>query len=123
MLGRRRIVVILVSTVAGALLIAPLPASGAPPPPGYWLAAADGGVFAFNAPFYGSGAFHPGAPGPCSFTPQSPSTLNAALGCDALAATPSGNGYWLLNVSRFPPHPFGQAALFGEPAPAAGALR
>ncbi len=118
--GFRRTVVIVVSTVAGALLIAPLPAGAAPLPPGYWLGAADGGVFAFNAPFYGSGAFHPGAPGPCSFTPQPPSTLNAAFGCAALAATPSGNGYWLLNVSRFPPHPFGQAALFSAGAGGTG---
>ncbi len=112
-LGWRRTVGILVSAVAGALLIAPLPAGAGAPPPGYWLAGADGGVFAFNAPFYGSGAFHPGAPGPCSFTPQAPSTLNGGLGCDALAATPSGSGYWLLNVARFPPHPFGQATPFG----------
>ncbi len=115
MQGWRCTVAIVVSSVASVLLIAPLPAGAAPPPPGYWLGAADGGVFAFHAPFYGSGALHPGAPGPCSFTPQSPSPLNAALGCDALAATPSGSGYWLLNVSRFPPHPFGQAAQFGGP--------
>ena len=25
------------------------------PTPGYWLVAGDGGVFSFNAPFYGSG--------------------------------------------------------------------
>ena len=120
MLGYRRSALILVSTVAGASLIAPLPAGAAPPSPGYWLGAADGGVFAFNAPFYGSRTFHPGAPGPCSFTLQPPSTLNAAFGCDALAAAPSGNGYWLLNLSRLPPHPFGEAALFSAGAGSTG---
>ncbi|MGH9078772.1 MAG: hypothetical protein ACRDYE_01600 [Acidimicrobiales bacterium] len=113
-LGWRRTVAIIVSSIAGTLLVAPLPASAGPAPPGYWLGAADGGVFAFNAPFYGSGALHPGAPGPCSFTPQSASTLNAGLGCAVLVATPGGNGYWLLNVSSFPPHPFGQATMFGS---------
>ena len=34
------------------------------------------------------------------FSPQAPSTLNGALGCDAIASTPTGNGYWLLNAFR-----------------------
>jgi len=59
--------------------------------PGYWLAGADGGVYSFNAPFYGSGYTGSG-PGACSFTPQAPSTFNGALGCDAFTSTPTGSG-------------------------------
>ena len=95
----------------GLLLIGPTTTKAvavSPPLPGYWLAGADGGVFSFNAPFYGSGAFHPGAPGVCSFNPQPPSTPAGGLGCSAIAATPSGNGYWLLNAYKLA-FPFGQA--------------
>ena len=74
--------------------------------PGYWLAGADGGVFSFGAPFYGSGST---PMGPCTFSPQPPSTLDPSLGCDGIAATPKGDGYWLLNRFRFPTA-FGQAA-------------
>jgi hypothetical protein len=86
----------------------PTDAAAPRPTPGYWLAGADGGVFSFGAPFYGSGT---APPGPCGFSPQSPSTRNAAQGCDAIASTPSGNGYWLLNAFRFSTA-FGQA---GQP--------
>ncbi len=79
-------------------------ATTAPLAPGYWLAGADGGVYSFGAPFYGSGVTPPGA---CGFSPQAPSTLNGALGCDAIASTPSGNGYWLLNSFR-------SATAFGQ---------
>jgi hypothetical protein len=69
--------------------------------PGYWLAGADGGVFSFNAPFFGSGNA-----GACGFSPQPPSTLNSALGCSDIAADPAGAGYWLLNAFRLAT-PFG----------------
>ena len=90
------------------LLATPSPAGAMPAPqaPGYWLAAADGGVFSYGAPFYGSGSPPVGS---CAFSPQPPSTLNAALGCGAIASTPTGGGYWLLNVFRFP-RAFGTAA-------------
>ncbi len=104
----RRALVALAIGCGGALLAVPARASAAPPPttPGYWLAGADGGVFSFKAPFYGSGVI-PG--GPCNFSPQPPSLLNGAFGCRAIASTPSGNGYWLLNAYRFPTA-FSQAA-------------
>jgi hypothetical protein len=67
---------------------------------GYWLTGEDGGVYSFgSAPFYGSGVTVRGA---CAFSPQPPSTLNGSLGCSAIAPTPSGNGYWLLNAFRWP---------------------
>jgi hypothetical protein len=83
-------------------------AATAPPTSGYWLVGADGGIFSFGVPYYGSGTV---APGTCGFSPQSPSTGNAAAGCDAIASTPSGNGYWLVNAYRWVT-PFGQA---GQP--------
>ena len=45
------------------LLGTPSPAGANPAPtaPGYWLAAADGGVFSYGAPFYGSGSAPVGA--------------------------------------------------------------
>jgi hypothetical protein len=53
--------------------------AGDPTGPGYWLAGADGGVFAFgHAPFLGS---------------LGNTTLNAPI--VGIAATPNGRGYWL----------------------------
>jgi hypothetical protein len=50
------------------------PASG-----GYWMVAADGGVFSFDAPFFGStGALHLDKP------------------IVGIAATPDGGGYWMV---------------------------
>ena len=46
---------------------------------GYWLVAADGGVFAHGAPYFGSAATLP---------------LNSPI--VAAAATPTGTGYWLI---------------------------
>jgi hypothetical protein len=99
---------VLTSACIGLLMSSATAADGAAarPAPGYWLVGADGGVFSFGAPFYGSGVTPSGA---CDFSPQPPSTLNGALGCAAIAATPSGNGYWLLNSFRSATA-FGQAA-------------
>jgi len=101
-----------VMTLVGsaALLLSPPTASSATarPSPGYWLVGANGGVFSFGAPFYGSGVTPPGA---CDLSPQAGSTVDATMGCSAMAATPSGNGYWLLNSYR-------SATAFGQAAPA-----
>jgi hypothetical protein len=101
---------ILAVACVGVLTVgaAPVIAATTRSTPGYWLAGADGGVFSFGAPFYGSGATPPGA---CDFSPQPPSNLNGALGCAAIASTPSGSGYWLLNAYRWATA-FGQA---GQP--------
>jgi hypothetical protein len=104
----RRIMAISAMTALGVgLLTVPTVSAGAASPrptPGYWLAGADGGVFSFGAPFHGSGATPPGA---CGFSPQPPSTLSGTRGCDAIASTPTVNGYWLLNAFR-------SATAFGQ---------
>ena len=101
-------VVVGITTAGAAGAVA---AGAAPvPTPGYWLAGADGGVFSFGAPFHGSGTTVGQA---CGFSPQPASTLNAAFGCTAIAATPGGGGYWLLNAYRWATA-FGQA---GQPDP------
>jgi hypothetical protein len=63
------------------------------PTPGYWLVGADGGVFSFNAPFFGSGtsacvASYAGLPGPdfCA---------------SAISSTADGGGYTILTPFTF----------------------
>ena len=76
------------------------PAVGIAPTPdgqGYWLVAADGGVFSFgNAPFYNSMAGSPLA---------SPMV--------GIASTPDGRGYWLV-ASDGGIFAFGDAAFYGS---------
>ena len=63
---------------------------------GYWLVAADGGIFAFGAPFLGStGGMH----------------LNAPV--VGMAATPNGGGYWFV-ASDGGIFAFGNAAFHGS---------
>ena len=102
-----RTLAVSVFACAGAILVGAVPVNGATTrtTPGYWLAGADGGVFSFGAPFFGSGTTAPTA---CGFSPQPAITINAAFGCDAIASTPSGNGYWLVNAYRWATA-FGQA--------------
>jgi len=110
--SRRTLLLVLIATV-GAVGLAPSPALAQPASgPGYWLAGADGGVFAFSAPFFGSGSVTTGSPPPCTFTPQAPSTLPGADGCTAIGAMAGGAGYWLLNGYR-QPAPFGGAGFVG----------
>jgi len=76
------------------------------PTPGYWLVGADGGVFAFNAPFYGSSTASASPLNACEFIPP-PGGI--ADGCVGIAAVPNGLGYWLLNTARGAALPYGQA--------------
>ena len=63
---------------------------------GYWLVASDGGVFSFNAPFYGSAG-----------------ALTLARPVVGAAATPDGGGYWLV-ASDGGIFAFGDAGFFGS---------
>ena len=64
---------------AGDTSVAVPPADAPAAPTGYWLVAADGGVFAFGAPFFGSTG---------NLTLRQPVV--------GMATTPSGNGYWMV---------------------------
>jgi hypothetical protein len=76
----RRTLAVLVFACVEVLWVGARPANGATPggTTGYWLVGADGGVFSFDAPFYGSGVTPPGA---CDFSPQAPSTRDS-VGAD-----------------------------------------
>jgi hypothetical protein len=63
---------------------------------GYWVAAADGGVFAYGAPFYGSAGTTP---------------LNAPI--VGIASTPDHRGYWLVAADGGV-YAFGDAAFYGS---------
>ena len=95
-------------SMAGAPLNSPVVGMATTPDDkGYWLASADGGVFAFgDASFYGS---VPGALGPGR-------TLNQPV--VGLASTQDGKGYWLVaadgGVFSFGDAPF-QGSMGGEP--------
>ena len=65
------------------------------PAGGYWLVAADGGIFAFGAPFLGSMGGRPLAGGVVGMSP-----------------TPDGGGYWLVG-SDGGIFNFGDAAFSG----------
>jgi hypothetical protein len=81
--------------------VAPYAAAAAPSGGGYWLVAADGGVFSYDAPFYGStGGTH----------------LNRPI--VGMASTPDGRGYWEL-ASDGGIFAYGDAGFYGS----AGSLR
>ncbi len=63
---------------------------------GYWVVASDGGVFSFNAPFYGSAG-----------------TLSLNRPVVGAAATPDGSGYWLV-ASDGGVFSYGGARFFGS---------
>src|SRR5262249_14151446 len=78
---------------------APVTPTAAPAPQkanGYWEVASDGGIFAFNAPFYGSAGALP---------------LNQPV--VAMAASPSDKGYWLV-AKDGGIFDYGDAGFFGS---------
>ncbi|HEY8200927.1 MAG TPA: choice-of-anchor D domain-containing protein, partial [Actinomycetota bacterium] len=84
-------------SVTGSGTTTPPPDGGASPGSGYWLAASDGGIFAF-----GNAAFH-----------GSTGAIKLAQPIVAMASTPSGNGYWLA-ASDGGIFAFGNAAFHGS---------
>jgi hypothetical protein len=68
-------------------------------------------VFAFGAPFFGSAASNP-ARCPANTTDRTRPDGT----CFAIAPTPGGKGYWILNGDRGKIFRFGNAGSFGEPA-------
>jgi len=62
------------------------------PTPGYWLVGTDGGVFSFNAPFFGSSASQ------CANANGSIGTIFCAT---AIASTPDGGGYTIVTPFGF----------------------
>jgi hypothetical protein len=89
------------------------------PAPGYWLVGADGGVFSFGAPFFGNPLTN--GPNIC-LTP----IASHPWSCQGVAATRSGNGYWLVSSETFEggtsamASGFGDAQLLANPAPLSG---
>ena len=78
---------------------------------GYWLLGRDGGVFVFHALFVGSPASDPPR------CPPNETDRNLPAGtCGAIAATPDGAGYWILNRDTGAVDAYGDAAFHGDPA-------
>ena len=105
-----------VSTSAGAASVA----RRASPAPGYWLVGQDGGVFAFNAPFEGSGSPTSDSPGVCPFAfgptinISTPSLAGSGqvvsdFNCVGIAGSGGSSGYWVANYSSLP-SAFGSAS-------------
>ncbi len=95
------------------------PAPHSPLTPGYWLVGADGGVFAFNAPFEGSGAPGAGSPGLCAFAFGPGIDINAEslanadgilsrVNCVGIAGSEGSSGCWVADFT------FGDAGFHGS---------
>jgi len=78
---------------------------------GYRLLSGDGGVFSFGAArFFGSAASDPTK---CPTNPPDRSMPHGS--CVAIASTPDGDGYWILNRATGKLFGFGGAASYGQP--------
>jgi hypothetical protein len=104
-----------VTALSMTALVAPASTSAQPlavsPQPGYWLLGQDGGIFAFDAPFAGSGAADP-----TRCPPNTTDRTRPDGTCFSLAATPDGGGYWILNGDTNTVYPYGDAVSYGQPA-------
>jgi len=82
---------------------------------GYRLLGMDGGVFDFGAPFLGAPASDP------TRCPPNPANRSLPDGsCSAIAATPDGGGYWILNRAGGRVFAYGDARSDGGDFAAAG---
>jgi len=98
-----------------AIIGATFDATSAGAQPGYWLGADDGGVFSFNAPFYGStvqgiGVF------------SNPGDSVCAQGC-TITSQATSEGYWQLATSALNPSNFSHSAPEGLVVQGFGASR
>jgi len=109
----RRCALFVALLAAVVVTVAPAGAFPSPPAPGYWLVAGDGGVFGFNVPFFGSAASDPTRCPPNTVDRDHPHGQ-----CFAIAATPTGRGYWILNGDKGKVYRYGDAGFYGEPATA-----
>jgi hypothetical protein len=100
-----------VLVLVGASLCVSIGAAAAVPPSGYWLLGGDGGIFSFQAPFHGSAASDPKR---CPA--NTVDRMHPTGTCFALAATPDGGGYWILNGDTGDIWRYGNAVDYGEPA-------
>ncbi|HUZ08618.1 MAG TPA: hypothetical protein VMU76_00400 [Acidimicrobiales bacterium] len=99
---------VLAALVLGA---AASPVFALPAPAGYDLLGADGGVFAFGTPFFGSTASDPTRCPPNTTDRTRPNGT-----CLSLASTPDGGGYWILDGSTLQIFTYGDAGFYGQPA-------
>ncbi len=117
-------VMVVASLVSSATPGEASPVPHSSPAPGYWLVGADGGVFAFNAPFEGSGAPTSGSPGLCPYAFGPTINISAAslansgqvvsyVNCVGIAGSKASAGYWVANFTSLP-SAFGSAAALGQ---------
>jgi hypothetical protein len=103
---------VLAVTAVVALVLGPSMATEASATPsGYWMLGGDGGVFTFGTVFAGSAAADPSRCPPNTADRTEPDGT-----CWAMAATPDGRGYSILNGDTGVIYPFGDAGFFGDPA-------
>ena len=104
------------------------PAPHSSPAPGYWLVGDDGGVFAFDAPFEGSGAPTAGSSGLCPGTRSDPRSTSlprpansgqvvSDVNCVGIAGSQKSSGYGSLTSPRCPRHSVPQPHLDSWAAP------
>ena len=108
----RRISLVLLVALAGAVTVAPAVAQAAPATDRLLAGRGRRRGVQLRRPVLRVRRRRSGQSAPCSFTPQPPSTLNPAEGCTAIGAVPDGSGYWLLNTFR-QPTPYGGAGFVG----------
>jgi len=105
-------VALLVALLVALVVVWPrMPAGATAIRSGYWTLGGDGGVFTFGTVFEGSAAADPRRCPPNATDRTDPSGT-----CWAMAATPDGHGYWILNGDTGVIYPFGDAGFFGDPA-------
>jgi hypothetical protein len=97
---------IVCTIVAAMFATVPITTAGAgllgPPTDGYVVLGGDGGIFTFNVPMAGAAASDPA---------RCPNGT-----CTSMALTPSGQGYWIMNLETGTIYPYGTAGFYGDPA-------